>query len=296
MGEVELRQLHYFVAIFEHGSISRAAEHLRISQPALTRQLHQFERALNTVLFERVPTGVSPTPAAVALHGHARLMLRLAAATPEVARSAGPAKELVRVGLPPGAPAAWLTEVLDGLREQVPTAAIQFTDASSSDQVRMLRERQLDLGVLHQRPSASFAARLLYEQPFGVAVRPDHPLARNPECRLADLDGLRVLAHSREQVTAEHDRVVSAAEALDVRPDWTFAWFTEHAHACAIASDAAAALLTRPSAHRLLPDWPWLPLTEPGFALPTWLAQESQVRTIVAAVAEVFAATPPPEL
>jgi DNA-binding transcriptional LysR family regulator len=296
MGEVELRQLRYFVAIFEHGSISRAAEHLRISQPALTRQLHQFERALNTVLFERVPTGVSPTPAAVALHGHARLMLRLAAATPEVARSAGPAQQLVRVGLPPGASSAWLTEVLDGVRALVPTAAIQFTDASSSDQVRMLRERQLDLGVLHQRPSASFVARLLYEQPFGLAVRPDHPLARNAECRLADLDGLRVLAHTREQVTAEHDRVVSAAEALDVRPDWTFAWFTEHAHACAIASDAAAALLTRPSAHRLLPDWPWLPLIEPGFALPTWLAQESQVRNVVAAVAEVFAATPPPEL
>lgn len=296
MGEVELRQLRYFVAIFEHGSISRAAEHLRISQPALTRQLHQFERALNTTLFERVPTGVSPTPAAVAMHEHARLVLRLAAATPEVARSAGPAREIVRVGLPPGAPAAWLTEVLHGLRAHAPEVTIRFTDASSSDQVRMLRERQLELAVLHQRPGAPFVARALYEQPFGVAVDPEHPLARQRHCRLSDLDGLRVLAHSREQVTAEHDHVVSAAETLDVHPDWTFAWFTEHAHACVVAGEAVAALLTRPSAHRLLPGWPWLPLTDPGFALSTWLAHEPQVRTVVAAVAEVFAATAPPEL
>ncbi len=55
-----------------------------------------------------------------------------------------------------------------------------------------------------------------------------------------------------------------------------------------MASDAAAVLLTRPSAQRLLPGWPWLPLTGPGFVLRTWLARQSRVRTIVTAVAGVF--------
>src|SRR4051812_23104637 len=127
---MELRQLRYFVAIFEHRSISRAAEHLLISQPALTRQLHQLERRLNTPLFERMATGVSPTPAAVALHEHARLVLRLADASGEVARSAGPAREIVRTGLPPGVPATWLDQVLHALHDSVPGAAIAFTDAS----------------------------------------------------------------------------------------------------------------------------------------------------------------------
>src|SRR5437763_1531955 len=148
---MELRQLRYFIAIVEHRSISRAAEHLRISQPALTRQLHQLERHVGTPLFEHVPSGVSPTPAALALH--------------------------------------------------------------------------------------------------------------------------------------EHARVLSAAAAQDVHPDWVFAWFTENAYACALASAAAAALLTRPSAQRLLPGWRWIPLDEPGLGLPLWLAQHPQARTIVTAVA-----------
>ncbi|MGP3943669.1 LysR family transcriptional regulator [Streptomyces sp. 6N106] len=284
---MELRQLRYFVAIFEHRSVSRAAEHLRISQPALSRQLHQLERYLNTPLFERVPTGVSPTPAAVALHEHARLLLQLAEAAGDVARSAGPAKEVVRVGLPPGVPTAWLNQVLDALRSHVPRAAIQFTDASSTDQVRLLREGLLDIALVHQRPATPSTTRLLYEQPAGIAVRPGHPLARRRRCRLAELDGLRILAHSRDQTTAEHDRVLTAAEALDVRPDWVFAWFIENALACATASDADAALLTRSSAQRLLPAWRWLPLIDPGFALPTWLARQPQARAIVERVVEV---------
>ncbi|MBB4689266.1 LysR family transcriptional regulator [Amycolatopsis jiangsuensis] len=288
---MELRQLRYFTAIFEQRSISRAAEHLRISQPALTRQLHQLERHLRADLFERVPSGVSPTSSAIALYEHARLMLRLAEATGEVARSAGPAKEIVRIGLPPGAPTNWLSRVVHAVRDQVPSAAADFTDASSTDQLRMLREGHLDLGLVHQRPVAPLTARLLYEQPFGVAVVPGHALAGQDQCRLADLDGLRILAHSREQVTTEHDRVLRAAEAADVHPDWVFAWFTENALACLMATDASAALLTRRSAQRLLPEWRWIPLTEPEFTLPTWLACQPQTRAIVAEVAEVFTTT-----
>ncbi|NIH83316.1 LysR family transcriptional regulator [Amycolatopsis granulosa] len=289
---MELRQLRYFVAIFERRSISRAAEHLRISQPALTRQLHQLERYVGTPLFDRVPGGVSPSPAAMALHEHARLVLRLADASREVARSAGPVREAVRVGLPPGVPGTWIERVIGAVAGEVPGAALTVTDASSVDQVRLLREGHLDLGLIHQRPPAPFAARLVLEQQLGLAVRPGHELSRRRRCHLSDLDGLRILAHSRDQVTAEHDRVLAEAEAQDVHPEWVFAWFTENAYACVLAGDAAAALLTRPSAERLLPGWCWIPFDPAGFALPLWLAQHPQTRTVVTAVADVVAATP----
>ncbi|KAA9155280.1 LysR family transcriptional regulator [Amycolatopsis acidicola] len=287
---MELRQLRYFVAIFEHRSVSRAAEHLRISQPALTRQLHQLERQLGTVLFERVTTGVVPTPGALALHEHATAVLRLADASREVVRSAGPAREIVRTGLPPGMSTSWLDAKLRALKDKVPSAAIAFTDASSIEQLRMLRAGHLDLALVHQRPPDQVAGRLLYDQPFGLAMRPGHPLAGRTRFGVADLDELRVLAHSRDQVTTEHDQISAAARALGLHPDWVFAWFTENALACATASEADAVLLTEPSAKRLLPEWPWAPLTDPGFALPTWLARQAQVRTVVTQVAEVLAA------
>jgi DNA-binding transcriptional LysR family regulator len=198
----------------------------------------------------------------------------------------------VRVGLPPGVPRTWIEQILLAAREHVPDAAITITDASSNHQVRLLREGQLDIALVHQRPPAPCTAQLLHEQPLGLAVRPGHPLARRRRCRLVDLDGLRVLAHSREQVTAEHDRVLSVAEAQNVHPDWVFASFTENAYACVLAGDASAALLTGPTAHRLLPDWRWIPFDQRGFVLPLWLARPSQTRAIVTAVADTFAAVP----
>ena len=50
---MELRQLRYFVAIVDHGSLSRAALILHVAQPALTQQLRQLEEELGVELFAR---------------------------------------------------------------------------------------------------------------------------------------------------------------------------------------------------------------------------------------------------
>jgi hypothetical protein len=60
---MELGQLEYFVAVSRHGSLTRAAAQLRISQPALIRQIRQLEREVGAALFERTPTGMAATAA-----------------------------------------------------------------------------------------------------------------------------------------------------------------------------------------------------------------------------------------
>src|SRR5215216_4687359 len=76
-GSMEIRQLIYFSTTFRQGSVTRAAEELMISQPALSRQIRRFEREIGTPLFERVPTGVTATAAGVALYRHALAILDL---------------------------------------------------------------------------------------------------------------------------------------------------------------------------------------------------------------------------
>lgn len=289
---MELRHLRYFTVVFAEGSLSRAAEQLRISQPALTRQMRQLEHELGVAVFERVPTGVRPTPAGAALNEHAQLVLRLADASREVALSAGPAREIVRVGLPPGVPIEWLRRVLRAVRAEDAHADIAYSDASSSEQLRMIREGTLDIGLVHQTPPAVLAGEALFEQQFGLAIRPEHPLASAPECRLSDLDGVRVLAHARDQVPAEHDRLVAAAHHAGVAPGWVFARFAENALACAEAADVAAVLLTEQSAARLLAGWRWIRLVEPPFLMRTWMVRQLITRAVVARTAAVFARTP----
>lgn len=277
---MELRQLRYFVAVFAERSISRAADHLTLSQPALTRQIRALEREMGVQLFDRVATGVRPTTAAAALHAHAVQVLRLVEQSHEVARSATAAKERVEIGLPPGMPQDRLWEALERIRAIVPHAAVTFVDVESVEQLRLLSEGRLDIGLVHQRPPDTLRHVLLLAQPFGIAVRPGQRLGdgEHPHCELRHLDDVRVLAHGRDQVPFEHDRMVLAAQEAGVTPRWHFVRFSENALLCAEAAGADAVLLSESSARRLLPDWPWRPLVEPQVDLCTWIAHPALTR------------------
>jgi DNA-binding transcriptional LysR family regulator len=72
---VNLRQLEYFVAIAEHGSLTAAAEELLVSQPSLSQQIRSLERELGGALLERLPRGVRLTAAGQELLPEARSAL-----------------------------------------------------------------------------------------------------------------------------------------------------------------------------------------------------------------------------
>ncbi|OXM70135.1 MULTISPECIES: LysR family transcriptional regulator [Amycolatopsis] len=286
---MELRHLRYFVAVAAEGSLTRAAERLHLTQPSLSRQIRQLERDIGAPLLERGATGTTLTPAGVALHSHAVLLLRLADATRETTHAAARrTREVVEIGIPPGLSADWLLATLAALDSAVPHAAVTLTEASSTDQLRMVREGRLDLGLVHEQPVGSLRGARLFDQPFGVAVRPGHPLADGAACRLRDLDGMRILAHGRQQVPVAHDRLVVAAHDAGVVPLWQFAQFSEHARACAEATKSDAVLLTEHSATRLLPGWPWRPVVEPALELVTWLVWQPSTRTVVDEVARTI--------
>src|SRR5688500_15721599 len=85
---MELRHLRYFVAVAEARSFVGAAEKLHLAQPALSRQIRDLERLLETDLFVRDAKGVELTPAGQACHLGAQRILRDADAALERARLA----------------------------------------------------------------------------------------------------------------------------------------------------------------------------------------------------------------
>ncbi len=72
---MDIRQLSYFVAVYEQGSVSAAARHCCVAQPSLSAALRQLEQELGVSLFNRLPKGVSPTEDGEKLYGHAGRLL-----------------------------------------------------------------------------------------------------------------------------------------------------------------------------------------------------------------------------
>jgi DNA-binding transcriptional LysR family regulator len=72
---ISLRQLEYLVTVVDHGSFTRAAERLHVTQPALSHQMRALEKGVGGPLLERLPRSVRLTPMGRAMLPHARAAL-----------------------------------------------------------------------------------------------------------------------------------------------------------------------------------------------------------------------------
>ncbi|MEV0070880.1 LysR family transcriptional regulator [Amycolatopsis sp. NPDC050768] len=286
---MELRHLRYFLAVAEAGSFNRAAAQLLVAQPSLSRQIRALEHELGEELFARTPQGVTVTAAGQALVGHARHLLALQAATREIVSQHETPHERVALGIPPGLSATWLLQVVREVGRAVPRCSLDLVEASSARQLLLLREGRLDAAIVHQTPAEGVVGRMVWQESFGIAVRPGHPLEAAAEHRLADLDGRRVLIHSREQVPGQQESLLAATLAAGVHPVWLFGEFVEHARASAEAARAEVAVVSSYTAGQQLPDWPWAPLRDLPMALTTWVIRRTDSRLIVGEVIEVIA-------
>jgi LysR family nitrogen assimilation transcriptional regulator len=98
---LDLRQINYFIALFEEGSVTKAAHRLHVVQPAVSMQISRLERELGQKLFERTPRSMVPTAAGRTLH---RLVLpvvrNLSVAHEQMARLSGVVSGSVTMGIP----------------------------------------------------------------------------------------------------------------------------------------------------------------------------------------------------
>jgi LysR family nitrogen assimilation transcriptional regulator len=118
---VELRQLRYYVAILDHGSLSRAARVLHVAQPALTQQLRQLEEELGTQLLHRTAQGMLATDAGKVFYEHAQAILKqVGDAKSAVAHSAEKPAGAVTVGLPQSISGALALPLLKAVRASYP--------------------------------------------------------------------------------------------------------------------------------------------------------------------------------
>jgi LysR family transcriptional regulator, nitrogen assimilation regulatory protein len=146
---MELRQLRYFVAIVDHGSLSRAAVAVHVAQPALTQQLRQLEEELGTQLLHRSAQGVVSTDAGKLFYQHALAILKqVADARQAVVQSTERPSGSVTLGLPHSISGALALPLLIAAREHYPEITLQLTEEISGNLIEQLKAGRLNLAVL----------------------------------------------------------------------------------------------------------------------------------------------------
>ncbi|MDM0072774.1 LysR family transcriptional regulator [Variovorax sp. J2P1-59] len=142
---MELYQLKTFVAIAREGSLTRAAERVFTSAPAVSAQLKALEDELGVKLFERTPRGMTPTEAGLSLLEEAERTLASAMRMRSAAEQIrGAAQGVVRFGTVVDPVALRLGEVLVKLAERHPHVTLQLQQGLSHQTLEGVRRGDLD--------------------------------------------------------------------------------------------------------------------------------------------------------
>lgn len=147
---IDLRQLRYFAAIVEQGSISRAAGVLRVAQPALSLHVRNMEADLGAALLFRTPRGVEPTEAGTILLSHARVILdQIAMAEEEIRGNLTDPAGDVRLGLPGTIAQILAVPLITATHRRYPKIKLRIAEAMSGFVQEWLRDGRVDLAVLY---------------------------------------------------------------------------------------------------------------------------------------------------
>jgi DNA-binding transcriptional LysR family regulator len=199
---MELRQLHYFVAVAEKLSFTRAGETLHLTQPALTHQIKLLEEELNVLLFERNQGRISLTePGRVFLSGTQRVLAAILTNVEAAQHAARRNDKLLTVGYVSSLHYNLVPPTLIAFHERYPDVALNLLDMSPADQFKALENGKIDLAFLGLRDSLSspeLEGRRVAQYRILVAMSKQHPLARCSHIALEELNGTTLLTMSKE--------------------------------------------------------------------------------------------------
>ncbi|MEJ1976919.1 MAG: LysR substrate-binding domain-containing protein [Acetobacteraceae bacterium] len=219
--QLKLRQLRAITAIGSQGSLLKASHTLGVSQPALTKALHEAEDLIGSRLFERHARGVRATPVGeLVIEAAARILAELGRLEAELDRIGSGAGGTVSLGALPVAAGGVLPGALARLKRQHPDLIVRMVQGVTEDLLAGLAAGDLDLivGRLYEPVTPDGLVReRLYEEPFAIVARADHPIFAGAPT-LERMRRLETPERMRRLETPERMRRLDASERVR-RPD-----------------------------------------------------------------------------
>ncbi|MDH3829936.1 MAG: LysR family transcriptional regulator, partial [Desulfobacterales bacterium] len=186
---INLNQLRTFYLAAREKSITKAAEALHVTQPAVTMQIKAFENQLNVKLFRKYGKELLLTDVGKVLYGYAKRMFKIVDEMEYVLKSYG---DLTQGSLTIGTTRSFARHLMPGLlsrfQESFPRVKVFLKVGSSQEIADSIAAFKYDLGIIGRLPHLNKLKIVPYtKEEFCVVVAPNHRFANESTVSLSEL-------------------------------------------------------------------------------------------------------------
>ena len=195
---MDIDQLETFLAVVTYGGFHRAAEALRLSQPAVSGRIRALEDSLGVTLFMRARANPSLSPAGKALRPHAEQLLRTVAlarqAVHELQPSAGGA---LCIAAALSICTYFLPDVMKEYQAANPKVMVNLRSGNSLQVLKMVLDGEADIGVARSLNHPGVETMTLRDDPLILVGHPEHPMIRKQRVPLEEVESWPLIFYDR---------------------------------------------------------------------------------------------------
>ncbi len=215
-----LRHLKIFLAVYETGSTTAAAEELLIAQPSVSVAVKELEEHYGVRVFERMAKRLYVTQAGQELYQYARHLVSLFEETEDAMKSLGTSGTL-RVGSSVTIGNYFLPGYIRSFQREFPQVRVRVTVENTDTIEGLLLENGIDLGLVEGRVQSPFLVQLPYRKDRLVMIcSPEHPYASYKSIVPEVLAAEDVLLREKGSAVRELFDIRMAEAGLEIEPLW----------------------------------------------------------------------------
>ncbi|HEU5067789.1 MAG TPA: LysR family transcriptional regulator [Sphingomicrobium sp.] len=218
---MDLRQIEYFVALYDERSITRAARRLNVVQPALSMQISRLERTFKVKLFDRTSRGVVPTDMGRKFYGLCQKILNDVYDAERYLRDAsGNVAGDLTIGLMPSVANSVLPGVLAEYKSSYPDVTLRIVESYSGSLLDQLNSGKLDLAIINNASSLGRIAITPLFRDYLVLVTGYRPGKRlPPDIASHRIQDFRLVLPSRRQGMRALVDSMLASKGIELKPE-----------------------------------------------------------------------------
>jgi DNA-binding transcriptional LysR family regulator len=215
---LDIKHLQYFIEVANFNSFSRAADHLFITQPTISKMIKNLETELGVALFDRSRKQLILTDAGRIILEQAKLIDKaFKNLETELDNLTGLKKGHIRIGLPPIFDAHYFLKIVGSFHEKYPGITFQLVEDGSKKIEEDVGNNLLDVGVI-VLPTKNdiFDYFSFMEEDLKLILHISHPLAEREEVNLAELANESLILFNKDFVL--NDRIIYSCNSVGFNP------------------------------------------------------------------------------